>query len=53
MKYWPWLRWKRDADGVVRDRRWLWTPITYRFQHGGWLFLSLPWLWRFGRPKYR
>lgn len=41
------IRFKRDADGMVRDRRWFWTPLTYRFGHGGWVFLSLRWLWRF------
>ena len=28
---------------------WYWTPWTYRFGHGGWVLLSLPWLCRFWR----
>jgi hypothetical protein len=27
--------------------RWWWTPWTYRFNHGGWIYLSIRWLWRF------
>lgn len=43
---WPWVRFRRDTYGLAQ-RRWFWTPITYRFGHGGWVYLSLPWLWRF------
>lgn len=29
------------------DLRWWWTPWTHRFGHGGWVFLSPAWFWRF------
>jgi len=41
--WWPWVRW------VGNKPMWLWTPITYRFGHGGWIYLNLAWLWRFRR----
>lgn len=44
--WWPWVRFRRDGYGRV-NRRWFWTPITYRFGHGGWVFLSFRWLWCF------
>lgn len=42
---WP-IRFRRVMYGPP-DRRWVWTPWTYRFGHGGWMFLSLRWFWRF------
>ena len=45
-KWWPWVRFQRDAYGAT-NRRWLWTPVTYRFGHGGWIYLHAGWLWRF------
>ena len=46
-QWWPFVRFQRDAYGNTRTYRWFWTPLTSRFGHGGWVFLSLPWLWRF------
>ena len=43
---WPWIRFQRPMYGRP-NYRWFWTPVTYRFGHGGWVFLSLAWLWRF------
>lgn len=45
-KWWPWVRFQRPMYQKP-DRRWLWTPLTKRFGHGGWVFLNLRWLWRF------
>lgn len=45
--WWPWVRRMHDVNGHHDGRRWFWTPATYRFGHGGWIYLSLPWLWRF------
>ena len=39
--WWPWVR------RLPNKHLWLWTPITYRFGHGGWIYLNLAWLWRF------
>lgn len=39
---WQWIRFSDNYSW-----RWFWTPVTYRFGHGGWVFLSLAWLWRF------
>jgi hypothetical protein len=43
----PWLR-------TGNTFGWLWTPWTYRFAHGGWIYLhpghpiaTLRWFWRF------
>lgn len=44
--WWPWVRRLRDVNGKA-SRLWFWTPLTYRFGHGGWVYLSLSWLWRF------
>lgn len=44
--WWPWIRRLRDVNGTANPR-WFWTPITYRFGHGGWIYLSLRWFWRF------
>jgi hypothetical protein len=41
--WWPWVRFQSPC----RTRRWFCTPVTYRFGHGGWVYLSLAWLWRF------
>lgn len=49
-RWWPWVRFQRDGYGVIHYR-WCWTPITYRFGHGGWIYLSLPWLWSFRRGR--
>lgn len=46
--WWPWVRRLRDIDGKPRAW-WFWTPVTYRFGHGGWIYLNLTWLWRFRR----
>lgn len=46
MALWPWVRFRRPMY-TQPDRRWFWTPLTYRFGHGGWVYLSLAWLWRF------
>ena len=43
MKWWPWVRVNPNA------RRWVWTPVTYRFAHGGWVYLSPSWFRRFWR----
>lgn len=45
IKWWPWLRFRQEMYRT--DYRWLWTPVTYRFGHGGWVYLSSRWLWRF------
>lgn len=42
---------------TMNKRGWYWTPWTYRFDHGGWLFFdpvqeplaTARWLWRFWR----
>jgi hypothetical protein len=47
MWLWRFVRFQVDAYGQTRTYRWLWTPVTSRFGHGGWIFLSVPWLWRF------
>jgi hypothetical protein len=44
--YWPWIRRLRHINGISSPR-WYWTPITYRFGHGGWIYLRWSWLWRF------
>src|ERR1700721_214062 len=42
------VRGQRFFDGLpCPSLRWWWTPWTYRFDHGGWVFLSLRWFWRF------
>ena len=46
--WWPWMRRLRDIDGKP-SAWWFWTPVTYRFGHGGWVYLNLKWLWRFRR----
>jgi hypothetical protein len=46
IRWWPWVRFQRPMYSAP-NRRWLWTPLTYRFGHGGWVYLSLPWLRRF------
>lgn len=46
LKWWPWIRFDRPLYGRP-DYRWFWTPITERFDHGGWVYLSWPWLRRF------
>lgn len=46
LAWWPWVRRLRDIDGKAQAR-WAWTPITYRFGHGGWIYLDVQWLWRF------
>jgi hypothetical protein len=46
IQWWPWIRFQRPMY-TKPNRRWLWTPLTDRFGHGGWVYLSLPWLWRF------
>lgn len=28
------------------DFLWVWTPWTYHFGSGGWVFLNASWLWR-------
>jgi hypothetical protein len=48
LTWWPWVRFQRPAYGPI-NYRWFWTPLTYRFRHGGWVYLSLPWLWRFSK----
>ena len=40
------IRRKLDINGTAQPG-WFWTRWTYRFGHGGWIYLSLPWLWRF------
>jgi hypothetical protein len=49
------VRWlTRDrVRGTCNDLRWWWTPWTDRFAHGGWIFLSARWFWRFrnGVPR--
>lgn len=47
-QWWPWVRFQRPMYARP-NYRWFWTPITKRFGHGGWVYLSLPWLWRFRR----
>lgn len=46
------LRTRWDSAGSP-DLRWWWTPWTYRFGHGGWFCLSLPWFRRYhsGGPR--
>ena len=46
--WWPWVRRLRDINGKP-EPWWFWTPVTYRFGHGGWVYLNLAWLWRFRR----
>jgi hypothetical protein len=46
MNWWPWVRFQRPAYGST-NYRWLWTPLTKRFGHGGWVYMSMAWLWRF------
>lgn len=46
VRWWPWVRFQRPMY-TKPDRRWLWTPVTSRFGHGGWVYLSVVWLWRF------
>lgn len=48
LKWWPWVRFQTPMYGRP-NYRWFWTPVTYRFGHGGWVYLSLAWLWRFRR----
>lgn len=31
----------------VHSLRWIWTPWTMRFAHGGWVYLSPKWIARF------
>lgn len=42
---WPYLRPLRNT--IETNFRWWWTPWTYRFGHGGWVYLSIRWVWRF------
>jgi hypothetical protein len=41
------VRFQISSQGRVSSLRWFWTPITARFAHGGWVYLSPRWLWRF------
>lgn len=41
------VRFIYDGEGNVSSLRWVWTPWTYRFAHGGWIRTSAGWLWRF------
>lgn len=43
---WPYLR-PLVIGGGHRDKGWWWTPWTYRFGHGGWVYLSARWFWKF------
>jgi hypothetical protein len=47
-----WYRYVGAPDRLA-SLRWVWTPWTYRFGHGGWVFLSFGWLrsYRHGRSR--
>lgn len=48
MAWWPWVRFHKPMYARQKlGARWVWTPVTKRFGHGGWVYLSLSWLWRF------
>lgn len=42
---WPYIRPLRNH--IETNFRWWWSPWTKRFGHGGWVYLSFAWLWRF------
>lgn len=41
------VRGQQFSGSGVPSLRWWWTPWTYRFGHGGWIFLNFRWSKRF------